>query len=105
MTHKFKLMLPVLAVIAGVAASAFTVANTSYNANSKDLSYYWFNPSNTTYHDLNTVSNEESITGCIQQMTPICENGFTQTQLNNPNDPSQGVKSGATPATQINVKQ
>lgn len=98
-------MLPILAVIVGVAASAFTTSKNSYHINSKDPSYYWFNPSNTTYHDLNTITSEEGITGCGEQPTPVCENGFTQAQLNNPNNPSQGVKSGEQPTTQIHVKQ
>lgn len=98
-------MLPILAVIAGVTASAFTTAKSSYNANSQDPSYYWFNPGNTVYHDLNTLSNEEAITGCGQLPNPVCENGFTQAQLNNPNNPSQGVKNGETPVTTIKKAQ
>lgn len=103
---KYKLMLPILAVIAGVAASAFTTARSSYNANSKDSSYYWFDPNNSTYVDLNTISGEESNTGCISPVTTQdCEHGFTQNQLVNPNDPSQGVKSGEQPAQKIYVRQ
>lgn len=99
---KRKLMLPILAAIAGVAASAFTTDNNSYNANSKATSYYWFDPSVTTYHDQNTKLNEQNITGCDQN-EQLCEKGYTQDQLNNPNDPSQGVKSDQinSPASQI----
>ncbi|TAM95923.1 MAG: hypothetical protein EPN39_14220 [Chitinophagaceae bacterium] len=97
-------MLPILAVIAGVAASAFTTANSSYKTNSNAAAYYWFDPSNLTYNDLNTVSGEESITGCQSSVTSDCEHGFTQDQLVNPNDPSQGVKSGAQPAAKIYVR-
>ena len=99
MSYKSKLMLPILAVIAGVAASAFTAANSSYNANSRDASYYWFNTSG-AYQDLNTTTNEKDITGC-QETSSLCESGYSQDQLVNPNDPSQGVKQGQTPKDQI----
>jgi hypothetical protein len=106
MLHKSKFMLPILAVIVGVAASAFTAANSSYNANSKDASYYWFDPSVTTYHDQNTTANEQTATGCTGSISPVCENGYTQSQLNNPNDPSQGVQTSqkSSPASQIYKK-
>lgn len=105
MLHKSKIMLPILAAMVGVAASAFTAANSSYHANSKDPSYYWFDPSNTTYNDLNTVSGEESITGCQTPVAPDCEHGFTQSQLNDPNDPTQGVKTGEQPTEKIYERQ
>lgn len=101
MKNKLKLILPILAVIVGVAASAFTTDRSSYNTNSKAPSYYWFNTSN-VYQDLNTHDNEATLTGCTGT-SPICERGYTQSQLNNPNNPSQGVKSSqiGSPASQI----
>ncbi len=99
---KRKFMLPILAVIVGIAASAFTSTGNSYNTDSQAPSYYWFDPGVTTYHDQNTVLNEQDITGC-KQTEQLCENGYTQDQLNDPNDPSQGVRSDQinSPASQI----
>ncbi len=96
-------MLPILAVIVGVAASAFTVSTKTNNLSGKDPSFYWFNTSN-IYQDLNTTAGEKNVTGCTGSTT-LCENGYISSQLINPSDPSQGVKSGQTPASVIYILQ
>jgi hypothetical protein len=100
---KKSMMLPVLAVIVGAAASAFTVVNTNSQSQGNDPSYYWFDPSAQVYHDQATVADEISITGCTSTAPQPCENGYTQDQLNNPNNPSQGVKADqqGSPAEQL----
>lgn len=96
-------MLPILAVIVGVAASAFTVSTKTNNLSGKDPSFYWFNTSK-AYQDLNTTVGEQNATGCDGTVT-LCENGYTSNQLIDPSDPSLGVKSGQTPASRIYIHQ
>jgi hypothetical protein len=103
---KHKLVLPILAVIVGVAASAFTVQKSGINhpESVKATSYYWFvAPYNgSEYQGLQTESNEVSATGCDGQVAPECQRGFTQNQLVN-GDPTQGVISSQknSPANKI----
>lgn len=97
--RKNNLMLPILAVIVGIAASAFTTANSSYQSTSKADSYYWFNTSG-AYQGQATKSNQISATGCDGSLD-LCENGYTSSQLVNPSNPQQGVQQGATPKEQI----
>ncbi len=90
--------LPVVALIFGVS-SAFTSKIINTENKGKADSYYWFNTSS-TYQDLKTIAGEKSRTGCTGSLL-TCENGYTQDQLVNPADPSQGVKTGQMPAVQI----
>jgi hypothetical protein len=89
----------ILAIILAIGALAFS--NAQKNSDRKAISYYWFNLSSpAVYQDLTTVASEQSRTGC-DGTSPLCENGYNQSQLVDPGDPSKGVKSGQTPAMQI----
>ncbi len=103
-------MLPILAVIAGVAASAFTIQNrvtTNPVHSVKATTYYWFvTPYNgANYQGLQTKPDEITATGCDGSITE-CQKGFAQNQLVN-GDPSQGVISSqqSKPASEIFVHQ
>ncbi|TAN13801.1 MAG: hypothetical protein EPN37_12950 [Chitinophagaceae bacterium] len=85
-----KLMLPILAVIVGVAASAFTVRPETVS--SKNLTTeYWFSnfPGPLQYDGIQTKSSEESITGCTD-VTTTCARGYVSSQLKDPNNPAAG---------------
>lgn len=104
---KKSIMLPVLAVIAGAAASAFTTVNSSYKTNTSDPTYYWYTTpySGSDFQAVATHDDEESITGC--DVTQVeCQKGFTQDQLVN-GDPLQGVQQSqqSTPASEIYKNQ
>lgn len=89
---KNSLKLGLIALIIGVAASAFTTVNSTYKTANKAEELYWFDPSVSTYHDQNTEADERTATGCSAAGAD-CEKGFTSDQLKNPANPSQGVKS------------
>jgi len=90
--------LPVIALLFG-ALSAFTFKTPATVSKSKLTSYYWFNTSG-VYHDKKTMPDEQGITGCDKTVT-LCENGYVQSQLADPNNPSAGVKPGELPGSQI----
>ena len=90
--------LPALALVLAVF-SAFAFKPTSTGNSNKLPSYYWFNTSN-VYHDLQTKADEQNITNC-KVTAVLCENAYNQNQLVNPNDPSQGVKTGQMPVDHI----
>lgn len=91
-----------LRITLGVAAiaigsfAAFSFAPTS-NENkaeiSKQTTLHWYQPSgsNPSFIRSNTIPNEETASGCEQDNTG-CERGYTSSQLNNPANPSLGVK-------------
>jgi len=94
---KIKLSLVMIAVVLGSIGAVATKA--SAHKSSGGTNYYWFNTSG-VYQDENTPSAEQTRTGCTGSST-TCENGYIQSQLVNPNDPSDGVKSGETAMDQI----
>lgn len=77
---KHKLMLPILAAIVGVAASAFTVVSKNTNEHSKAETTYWFEmaPDGTTV-TTTQVSDPNSI--CPNQLTkPDCLREYNESQ-------------------------
>lgn len=87
-----------LALAAGIiGAFAFTPVN--HPSNLRLPQYYWFNTS-MAYQDLKSVPDEQSRTGCSGSAA-LCEKGYDQSQLINPANPAQGVKSGQIPAANI----
>lgn len=101
--RKINFSLTALAFLLAVAgAFAFKPASLAPSASpAYEESLYWYNTAN-TYVDQNikgdqfTPGSEVAITGC-HYSNSICEKGYRQDQLNNPSDPSQGVKT-----TQLN---
>lgn len=95
-----KLNLVLLAVVAGaIGAFAFKPAHKT----TAGVSYYWYTTMNGTgssYVEQNTIGDEQTASGC-QQTAVFCEAGFSSTQLVNPADPTQGVKSGQTESAEI----
>lgn len=85
---RIKITLMAVAVTLGVIGSVATFAASHKTATGAGL--YWFTTAN-SYIDQNTVSDEQSASGC-DGSAALCEKGYTQSQLNNPADPSQGVK-------------
>lgn len=68
MKNKSKLMLPILAVIVGVAASAFTTTRPNSKAtNLSDTWYQYDGPAQQTIPDRETASNYIKLSG-----TPLC---------------------------------
>ena len=90
--------LPIVALLFG-SLSAFTFKTTSNESKSRLTNYYWFNTSG-VFHDKKTMPDEQGITGCSLTNT-LCENGYIQSQLVDPNNPSSGVKPGELPSSQI----
>lgn len=80
-------MLPVLAVIAGAAASAFTTVQTNTAQNdAKDVASYWYrwNSDQTVGAELSTQevteAEAEQITGCPKKTTEDCARGYEDPQ-------------------------
>ncbi|OCA76381.1 hypothetical protein BBI01_06725 [Chryseobacterium artocarpi] len=82
-------------VIAGGTFSAFAFSANKDNKSeiSKQTTLHWYQPtgSTPTFIRSNTIANEETASGCIQDLQG-CERGYSSSQLNNPANPSSGVK-------------
>ncbi len=98
--------LSVLALLAMVLAmsSAFTSKMTAETAAKRDPSFYWFTGAGATYHTQNTTAAESSLTGC-QYSLAVCEQAYTSAQLNNPAQPSMGVKSSQVNSPQAIIRK
>ncbi len=92
---KNRVSLAAVAAIVFALSSAFVTRIKADEAAKQSPSYYWFTPAG-VYEALNTTTAEQSRTGCTFAAS-VCENAYTSSQLNNPSQPSQGVKSGQTP--------
>jgi len=82
-------------LIAGGAFTAFAFSANKDNKSeiSKQTTLHWYQPSgsNPSFIRSNTIPNEETASGCEQDNTG-CERGYSSSQLNNPANPSLGVK-------------
>ena len=96
-------MLTTFAIVLGLGlAVAFTAnANNPVEKTESEMStLHWFSPGAGAYLRDNTIEDEMDATGCNLQV-PGCEEGYTTSQLVNPTDPSQGVKSNEDPTSVI----
>lgn len=85
---KLKLSLASVAFVLGItAAFAFKPAETQSSGNV----LHWFTPGGNSYVGDNTLEDEKNATGCRMDADG-CEAAYDGTQLNNPNDPGEGVK-------------
>lgn len=94
---KIRINLMMVAAIVGVMGAVVTKVQTVKA--SGDTAYYWFDETSGDYQDLRIHSAEVSATGC-NSTGPLCARGYNQDQLNDPNDPTEGVKEN-----QINNQQ
>ena len=74
-------MLPILAVIVGIAASAFTVNN--YKSSADNLWYFEYNSATTTYEAITLASSQTppNTPLCPNTHTSQCDGGFSQSSV------------------------
>ena len=85
----FPIKLPFLALVAGIALSAFTVHSSSF-ASKKDPSLFWFTvqtqssltPGSYDGNGQLIEADEKTITGCDNTVMTHCRYGYTPDQLN-----------------------
>lgn len=88
---KIKISMVAAAFIIGIGGAVATNATTHKATTGTNL--YWFDPSGTTYDQFTDKTSEMQSTGCPDQSLTIeCVRGYSSSQLKNPADPSQGVK-------------
>lgn len=88
--NRFKITLPIAALVLGVAFSAFTQKAEEKSSAPQETLYWFSSPYNgSNYEGMATKPDEASATGC-NASGPECERGFRQNQLVN-GDPAQGV--------------
>lgn len=82
-----------LAAILFAAGSAFTGKIIRDTKSAKETSFYWFKAG--VYQRLATKTAEQPMSGCSGSGNN-CELAYDASQLNNPSQPSQGVKTTQT---------
>ena len=96
----FPLLALVLAVAVFVAASAFTdskgsVSQKSDSVKAVDPVLYWFDASGNYTFRQNTQPDEIIPSGCPDEGSVVCERGYSQGDLLDPEHPEDGLKEGA----------
>jgi hypothetical protein len=95
MKRSFKLSLPILALIIGIAASAFTVQPASFHKNAKATTlYYWrINSDGSLGAYLGSFTSHaaaKAASGCPDDVAPDCARGYVSSTP--PSNPSQNVQ-------------
>ncbi len=89
-------LLPILAAIVGIAASAFTVKTGNHTSNANVDTYYWFDVASVSGTVITPASSPEfsgnlqskpyaignNIQGCNDTAIPPCVGGYTASQVN-----------------------
>ena len=92
----------VLAIVFAMS-SAFAVKGNAERDKRQATTYYWYDDATSTYQTSNTISNEESRTGCMRSATG-CEKGYSADQFNTPGQPSSGLKANQTPKQVLHLQ-
>lgn len=90
-----KLLLLGLIALIGIGAAAFTSSEPKEEkANLQVL--YWFDESTGQFTGrINTTEDEENETPCVLGVNSICERGYEEADLVDPDDPYQGLVQNA----------